>query len=178
MLSYPANRQRGLCRTFVAALALWGASALADTIEGKVVGITDGDTLTVLDGEHRQHHVRLMGIDAPEKRQAFGTRSREHLAGLAFHRDVVVEFTKHDRYGRVVGKVVVSGQNIGLAQIQAGFAWHYRQYAREQLPADRAAYAEAEASARLAGRGLWADEHPQAPWEFRQQSKAVLLRAE
>lgn len=165
-------------RMLAAALTLWTTAVLADTIEGKVVGIADGDTLTVLDGEHRQHHVRLMGIDAPEKRQAFGTRSREHLAGLAFHRDVVVEFTKHDRYGRIVGKVVVSGQDVGLTQIQSGLAWHYRQYAREQLPADRAAYAEAEASARLAARGLWADAHPQAPWDFRQQSKALQLRAE
>lgn len=178
MLSYPASRRRGLCRTFIAALALWGAAALADTIEGRVVGIADGDTLTVLDGEHRQHHVRLMGIDAPEKRQAFGTRSREHLAELAFHRDVVVEFTKHDRYVRIVGKVVVSGQDVGLAQIRAGLAWHYRQYAREQLPADRAAYAQAEASARLATLGLWADEHLEAPWEFRQRAKYSSARAE
>lgn len=150
-----------------AGLTLWTTVVLADIIEGKVVGIADGDTLTVLDGEHRQHHVRLMGIDAPEKRQAFGTRSREHLAGLAFHRDVVVEFTKHDRYGRIVGKVLVADVDAGLKQIEAGMAWHYRAYAREQSPSERKAYAAAEADARAAGRGLWSEGSPQSPWEFR-----------
>lgn len=150
-----------------AALTLWTTVVLADIIEGKVVGIADGDTLTVLDGEHRQHHVRLMGIDAPEKRQAFGTRSREHLARLAFHRDVVVEFKKTDRYGRIVGKVLVANVDAGLKQIEAGMAWHYRTYAREQSPSDRQAYAAAEADARAAGRGLWSESSPQPPWEFR-----------
>jgi endonuclease YncB( thermonuclease family) len=171
MVGYTSGRRRQLCRTLVAALALWSFVAVADIIDGEVVGITDGDTLTLLDGERHQHHIRLMGIDAPEKRQAFGTRSREHLAELSFQRDAVVEFTKRDRYGRIVGKVVVDGQDVGLAQIRAGLAWHYRQYAREQVPADRDLYTAAEVLARLARRGLWVDESPLAPWDFRQQLK-------
>ena len=91
-------------------LALLLASALgayADTITGRVVGVADGDTVTVLDAEKVQHKIRLAGIDAPEKSQPFGNRSKQNLSDLVFQKDVRVDWDKRDRYGRIVGKVMV-----------------------------------------------------------------------
>jgi endonuclease YncB( thermonuclease family) len=93
----------------------FATNALADQLRGQVVAVADGDTVTVLDTERHQHRVRLMGIDAPEKRQAFGRRSRENLASLVLQQDVEVQFDKHDRYGRIVGKVLISGSDAGLS---------------------------------------------------------------
>jgi len=156
-----------------AVLSLGAASTFAHQLSGRVVAVADGDTITVLDADKRQHKVRLAGIDAPEKRQPFGTKSREFLAALVFRQEVDVDFKKTDRYGRIVGKVLVANVDAGLRQIEAGMAWHYRAYAREQSVADREAYAAAEASAKAAGRGLWSDKSPQPPWEFR-HAKALV----
>ncbi|HEX7962508.1 MAG TPA: thermonuclease family protein [Terriglobales bacterium] len=120
--------------------------------------MTDGDTITVIDAVNVQNKVRLMGIDAPEKKQAFGNRSKQHLSYLVYDKPVSIEWTKHDRYGRIVGKVMVSPPeacpqlqtdcpktlDAGLAQITVGLAWHYKQYAKEHTEEDRARYALAE----------------------------------
>lgn len=140
--------------------------AQANTLEGKVVGISDGDTITVL-VDHREIKVRVAGIDAPEKKQAFGQRSKEHLSDCAFGKAVSIEWNKRDRYRRIIGKVIVDGVDCGLRQIQDGMAWHYKAYAKEQLPADRATYADAESQAVFRKAGLWSDSHPMPPWEFR-----------
>jgi endonuclease YncB( thermonuclease family) len=147
--------------------------AFAARLSGQVVAVADGDTITVLDADNHQHRVRIAGIDAPEKRQPYGTKSREHLAALVFRHEVDVEFKKTDLYGRIIGKVLVANVDAGLRQVEAGMAWHYRAYAREQSIADRRAYVAAEASAKAAGRGLWSDESPQPPWEFR-HAKALV----
>ena len=139
----------------------------AVTLTGRVIGIADGDTLTVLDDHFVQHKVRLSGIDAPEKTQPFGTVSRQHLALLTFGRQVRVVATKKDRYKRTVGKVLIGEIDANLAQVEVGLAWHYREYAREQSPEDRRAYAEAEETARARGAGLWRDARPVAPWTYR-----------
>src|SRR5690349_4740841 len=111
--------------------------AQAEILRGRVVKIADGDTLTVLDESKRQHKVRLVGIDAPERKQAFGTVSRQNLADLVFSKKVVVEWSKQDRYHRVLGKVLLDGQDINLKQIKAGLAWHYKRYDKDQRLADR-----------------------------------------
>lgn len=152
-------------------LALSCQLALADVLVGRVVAVADGDTVTVLDESRQQHRIRLLGIDAPERRQAFGNRARQHLADRVFQREVAVEFGKKDRYGRILGKVVLDGEDINLLMLREGMAWHYKQFQRDQRPADRVLYATAEREAREAGRGLWADPHPQPPWEFRRQSR-------
>lgn len=139
----------------------------ADVLKGKVVGIYDGDTVTVLDAGNQQHKIRLAGIDAPEKRQAFGNRSKEHLSDLVFGQMVDVDGDKIDRYQRTIGKILLNGRDVNLEQVRAGFAWHYTQYAKDQAPADRAAYAQAEAAARAGHRGLWSDAQPIPPWDFR-----------
>lgn len=153
---------------------IWMALALtatADTITGRVVGVADGDTVTVLDAQHVQHKIRLAGIDAPEKSQPFGNRSKQSLSDLAFDKAVVVETDKRDRYGREVGKVLVNGRDVNLIQVERGMAWHYKAYASEQSVNDQRLYEAAETGARTAKRGLWRDLEPTAPWEFRKAQR-------
>lgn len=145
--------------------------AHAEAIIGRVVKVADGDTITVLDDQLQQHRVRLAGIDAPERRQAFGGRSRETLSQMVAGRTVVVESNKLDRYGRSVGVVLVDGRDANLAQVQAGMAWWYRAYSREQSAADQTAYASAEEVARTQRRGLWAHRKPVAPWDWRRGTR-------
>ncbi len=142
-------------------------TANAETITGRVVGVADGDTITVLDADKVQHKIRLSGIDAPEKKQPFGNRSKESLSELAFDKTVNVETEKRDRYGRQIGKVLVNGRDVNLVQVERGMAWFYRQYQREQSPNDRRLYEAAEDAARADKRGLWRDADPMPPWEFR-----------
>lgn len=158
--------------TFLALLLLsmWAGALYGETLQGKVVGISDGDTITVLDSSKTQHKVRLAGIDAPEKSQPFGERSKQHLSEMVFAKTVTVAWNKTDRYGRTVGKVVVNGQDANLSQIQTGLAWHYKQYEKEQSAADRSSYAQAEIDARARRSGLWHDAMPVPPWDFRHRA--------
>lgn len=103
--------------------------------------------------------------------QAFGTRSRQNLAGMVFGKDVLVEWNKRDRDRRKVGVVLINGHDANLEQVRAGMAWWYRQYAREQTLDDSRFYEQAEAEARAAKRGLWADPAPVPPWEFRREGR-------
>jgi len=139
----------------------------AETITGLVVGVADGDTTTVLDADKVQHKIRLAGIDAPEKKQAFGNRSKESLSDLVFDKTVSVETNKRDRYRREIGKVLVNGRDVNLVQVERGMGWFYRQYQREQSPNDRKLYEAAEDAAKAGRRGLWRDTDPVSPWEFR-----------
>jgi len=143
----------------------------AESLIGRVVAIADGDTITILDSSNLQHKIRLTGIDAPEKKQAFGQLSKQHLADLVFDRVVTIEWLKKDRYKRTLGKVIANGQDVNLEQLKTGLAWHYKQYEREQPPTDRLEYAEAEDNARSKHIGLWRDTSPVPPWEFRHQNK-------
>jgi endonuclease YncB( thermonuclease family) len=141
--------------------------AAAAELLGRVVAVADGDTITVLTAERLRERIRLAGIDAPESRQAFGTAAKQRLSALVFGTEVRVEYTKRDRYRRIIGRVTRDRSDAGLALIESGLAWHYRRYAAEQSPADRAAYAQAEDVARAAKRGLWAEAAPVAPWDWR-----------
>ena len=143
----------------------------AGTLQGKVVGVADGDSLTVLDNNKTQHKIRLQGIDAPEKAQAFGQKSKQSLHQLVHNKQVTVEFQKKDKYGRTVGKVLINGNDICLEQIKLGMAWHYTQYATEQPKEDRIAYQQAELAARGQALGIWKDQNAIPPWEFRKQTK-------
>lgn len=154
------------------ALLLISGQASSDTLTGEVVALSDGDTITVLDGAKTQHRVRLAGIDAPEKRQPFGDRSRQNLAAIVFRRQVAVDWRKADRYGRIVGRVTVGQVDAGLEQVRAGMAWHYKAYAREQSVDDRAEYAAAEEAARASRIGLWRDADAVPPWDYRRSTGA------
>jgi endonuclease YncB( thermonuclease family) len=155
----------------IAALAflLFTSAANAETITGRVIGVTDGDTVTVLDGENQQHKIRLSGIDAPEKSQEFGNKSKQALSDCAYDQHVTVEYTKRDRYKRIVGKVVVSGRDCNLEQIRSGMAWHYKKYAGEQSAADRQEYADSELVAKASKIGLWSDPNAMPPWDYRKR---------
>jgi len=153
--------------TFLFVLLITQCLAQAGTLTGRVVRVTDGDTIVVLDSANAQHKIRLTGIDAPERKQAFGTKSKEPLSGSVAGKFVVVEYSKRDRYQRILGKVLLSNEDINLEQIRAGLAWHYKQYQDEQTSNDRELYSEAEVEAREARRGLWHDPEPVPPWEYR-----------
>ena len=153
------------------ALLCLSCSLWAATLQGKVVSVADGDTLTVLDDKKTQHKIRLQGIDAPEKAQAFGQKSKQSLNQLVHSKMVTVEFEKKDKYGRTVGKVLLNDTDVCLEQIKLGMAWHYKKYASEQPKTDREIYAQAEQLAKSQGIGLWRDKNPMPPWDFRQQTK-------
>ena len=148
-------------------LSLTALSLSAEELRGRVVGITDGDTLTLLDPQKAQHKVRLNGIDAPESSQAFGQVSKRNLSELVFGQDVVVVWTKLDRYGRIVGTVLKGTIDANLEQLRAGLAWYFRRYESDVPAPNRVLYDAAEADAKATKRGLWRDPSPTAPWVFR-----------
>ena len=162
------------CLLFSLLILLTGCatpSPAGGQLEGRVVGVRDGDSLTLLDAGNVQHKIRLDGIDAPERGQPFGSRAKQSLSDLAFGRDAQAHCPKVDRYDRRVCKVLVGGVDVGLEQIKRGMAWHFKRYENEQSPEDRVAYATAEVQAREAGRGLWRDLHPVPPWEWRKSRR-------
>lgn len=142
------------------------APAQAAAFSGKVVAIADGDTLTILTASKHQHRIRLAGIDAPEKRQPFGTRSRQSLSELCFGKQAEVISEVIDRYKRIVATVTCDGVNANAEQVHQGMAWVYRRYAGKH----QHLYV-LEDEARVAKRGLWSDPHPVAPWEWRNHKK-------
>ena len=148
-------------------LAVFVCDALAATLAGRVVGVSDGDTVTVLTAENRQFKIRLSGIDAPEKKQPFGAHAKETLSRQLFGQAVTVEWSKTDRYGRIVGKIEIDGVDANLEQIREGSAWVYTQYLRELPVEDRKLYLEAERQAKSERRGLWRDNDPEPPWQWR-----------
>jgi len=159
-----------MIKALVGALLVLAATfAAASEVRGVVVGVADGDTITVLDGDRKQHKVRLAGIDAPEKHQGFAERSKQHLASLAIKKQATLDCYKTDQYKRRVCRVWVEGKDVALAQVQAGLAWHYKRFEKEQTPSERADYAKAENDARASRGGLWQSDHPVPPWEFRRQ---------
>lgn len=149
------------------ALTVLAPAAHGDTLTGRVVGIADGDTLTVLDTANIQHKIRLAGIDSPEKGQPFGKVCKQSLSDLAYDRVVEVESSKLDRYGRVIGKVLVNGQDANLEQVRRGCGWHYKKYQNEQSVDDRQTYNAVEELAKAGKVGLWADHDPVPPWDWR-----------
>lgn len=163
MLLSLSRRESKSTRHMVAcslSLALFAFPALAADFQGRVIHVIDGDTIDVLVNQ-RPVRVRLAGIDAPEKAQPFGDVSRRALADLVGQRLVHVRDAGADRYGRSLGVVTVAGIDANHAQVQAGYAWVYRQYSR-----DAGLYA-AETGARSRRSGLWRDPAPVPPWQWR-----------
>ena len=173
---------RALLLTLLALVHFAAGAAELPPFQARVVGVADGDTITVLDDNNEQHKIRLQGIDAPEKGQPFGERSKESLSRAVFGKDVRIEPAKRDRYGRLVAKVWVTPidlpcartgapcpktLDIARAQLTVGLAWHYKKYELEQSEEDRLAYAFEEREARARKAGLWSDPNPIAPWEWR-----------
>ena len=147
-------------------------AALSAERHGTVVGISDGDTLTLLDANKTQYRIRLDGIDAPERTQPYGQRARQSLAALAHGRVASADCPKVDRYGRAVCRVIIDGVDVGLEQIRRGYAWHYVKYAHEQRATDRERYSRAESDARSASIGLWSFSDPIPPWDYRRAPRS------
>ena len=160
-------KHRAYIKTTLLALALTLAVTChaQDTFKGKVIRIADGDTFTVLTEGNNQVKVRISGIDAPESGQAFGTKSRQWLADRIFGKTVTLEESSKDQYGRSIANVYYEGQDIGLASIRAGMAWHYAHFNDDE------AYAAAQKAAQEENLGLWADKDPVNPYEWRKTHK-------
>jgi endonuclease YncB( thermonuclease family)/methylphosphotriester-DNA--protein-cysteine methyltransferase len=141
-------------------------------IEGKVINVHDGDTVTVLDATNRKYNIRLQGIDAPELKQAFGSVSQQNLSRLVLGKQVSIYWSKVDKYRRTVGTIMLDGHDMNIEQVKAGMAWHFKKYEEEQEPQDRITYAAAEREARTAKLGLWENPAPTAPGDWRQAVKA------
>jgi endonuclease YncB( thermonuclease family) len=148
-------------------LPLYGKTTY-EPILGTVVGVTDGDTVKVVTAG-TLYKVRLYGIDAPEKHQAYGQKAKEHLSELCFNKSVKVEIINQDRYGRFVGKIYVNGVCINWEMLKDGFAWAYVQYLKKE---DKNLYMTLERMGKLDGVGLWADKSPIEPWKFRRKKHA------
>jgi endonuclease YncB( thermonuclease family) len=146
-------------------------SQSSQVLQGKVVGVFDGDTIIVLDANNQTSKVRLKGIDAPEKSQAFGQQAKQNLSSLIFDQNVRVEWQERDRYQRIIGKVESGGLDICLKMIDAGYAWHYKRFQQSQSSSDRIGYAQAENRSRQQKIGLWQDPNPTPPWDYRSQTK-------
>jgi len=174
----------GTHRPFVLLLLILGVAAQAaiatQSLDARVVKVTDGDSLEVRDSNGLVHRVRLGGIDAPEYAQPFGNRSRQNLTGLVLNKDVHLEIQKRDAYGRLVAKTWVISPDapcsvpscpktldVAQAQLIAGLAWHYKKYEHEQSEEDRLRYRFEQDEARARKTGLWGDPNARPPWEWR-----------
>ena len=140
----------------------------AEVISGTVVAVHDGDTLT-LKTQFEEKKIRLASIDAPELNQTYGAEARDKLKGLVLGKQVQVDFSKRDKYSRLVGKVVLNSDDINLKQVQLGAAWVYREYLKEMPLKERTLYLEAEAQSKAAAAGLWKDADVVEPWIWRKK---------
>ena len=145
---------------------------LAADFKGKVVGVSDGDTITVLrDGKGVK--IRLYGIDCPESSQGFGQAAKKFTSGMVYGKIVKVEERDNDRYGRIVGIVYVDAENLNLSLLCNGFAWYYKAYAMNEK-----SFAVAESKAKAAKRGLWSEASPVPPWDYRRELRDEAKNAE
>lgn len=157
-------------RSLFALLGLLGTLCTATlaqawTLQGQVVAVLNGDTLRIRDEKKVQYTVRLAGVDAPEKFQAYGQRALDSLRQLAFQRYVTVEGTGSG--SPRIGQVHVEGRDIGMAQLQVGAVWYAPARAASLPQAERQAYAAAQEDAKLRRSGLWRDTQPIPPWDYR-----------
>jgi len=135
-------------------------------IEGRVVRVADGDTVSVLDKRNRQHKIRFYGIDAPERGQPFGNTARRELSSRIEDQLVQVVVNDIDDYDRQVGEVFFQGKSMNVHMVEQGYAWWYRYHARSRQDLETA-----EREAREAGRGLWSDRDPMPPWDWRRENR-------
>jgi endonuclease YncB( thermonuclease family) len=162
---------------FIRARALIGVALMlltplstADTLNGRVVAVADGDTLSLLVGR-QQYTIRIAGIDAPERHQVWGDRSKTNLSRLSMNQMAVAECARAEQQGQKICKLTVKAVDIGLEQIQAGMAWWYWELARELKPEVQSAYQGAELMAKLRRQGLWRETNPVPPWEFKRENR-------
>jgi endonuclease YncB( thermonuclease family) len=146
---------------FVCILLAVNTLLVAKQLDGYVIKVADGDTLTVLTDQKKKVKIRLNTIDSPEKGQAFSNAARLSLVALCLHKYAVIVFKKKDRYGRILGRVYCEDVDVNLAQVSTGMAWVYRRSSYDFFLYD------AEQNARFFKRGLWRQPHPTPPWIYR-----------
>lgn len=130
---------------------------------GKVIKVSDGDTVTILTQDKIQHKIRLNDIDAPEKKQSFGNKSKDNLDKYIAGKTVTVQYKLKDKYKRILGTIYYNNKDINLQQVKDGYAWVYKKYSKNPI------YYGAEKVARENKKGLWIDKNTVAPWEFRKK---------
>ncbi len=155
----------------LAGLVFAAPPKVVEEFTGKVIGVTDGDTIKVLVIKETIT-IRLEGIDAPESKQSFGNKSKQALSDIVFGKEVTIRRTGDDRYGRTLGVVMIGDVDANSKMIQDGWAWHFKKYNDEER------LAKLETEAKEAKRGLWADPNPLAPWEFRARKKTPETNSE
>ncbi len=138
----------------------------AKTIQGKVIKVTDGDSIVIQDDKEQSIEVQLEGIDAPEFQQPFGKEAKELLSEKLLKKDVSIQWEKEDNYKRKLGWIFHEDRNINLWMIEKGAAWHYAQYNKEE------SFSNAQQAAKKAKLGLWEDPMPQAPWDYRRANRS------
>jgi len=153
---------------FFFVLLLIPSIAFNATIYGKVISVTDGDTITILTPQNKQIKVRLAAIDTPEKGQAFGQKAKDFTSSMVAGKNVSIEQETIDRYGRTVAMVFVNGSNVNEQIVKQGYGWVYRKYCKGAFCDD---WLKLEKKARETGIGLWADKNPTPPWEWRHEKK-------
>lgn len=139
----------------------------SDLIEGQVVTIEDGDTISVMTRERILHKVRLQAIDAPDDRQPYFEKSKKNLSNLLLRKTVRAVYHSKDSSGRLIATVYQNGRDVGLIQVESGLAWHYKRFSYEQTATARKSYSDAQALAVTERKGLWDDKSPIPPWVFR-----------
>jgi endonuclease YncB( thermonuclease family) len=135
-------------------------------MSGRVIRVSDGDTIALLNADKAQIRVRLYGIDAPEKKQLYGEASRKYLADMVAGKDIEVKVHNIDRYGRSVGHIIIQNLDVNRAMIEAGYSWVYRQYCK--IP-ECVKWLLLEEEAKADKRGLWQEPDPVPPWEWRRK---------
>lgn len=134
---------------------------------GKVVGISDGDTITILDSDKKMRKIRLDEIDAPESSQPYGNKSKKELSDLIYGKTVSVLTYSEDKYGRAIGKVFLNNLNVNSELIRLGAAWVYRKYSKDE------SLIKLELEAKSRQLGLWSLSESERipPWEWRKVIK-------
>ncbi len=154
------------CLQIVFYILLFCTYANSLELVGKVIKVSDGDTVTILTEDKVSHKIRLNDIDAPEKKQPFGNKSRDNLASYIAGEIITVKYKSKDKYGRILGTIYFENLDINLQQIKNGYAWVYKQYSENQT------YYQEEQKAKDLKKGLWIAKEPLAPWEYRKKRKS------
>lgn len=136
------------------------------TMEGKTKKVIDGDSLVVIDDEGKESEIQLDGIDAPEFKQAFGKDATKVLEKLVANKKVTVKWTAKDNYDRILGKVYVEETFVNLEMLKKGAAWHFKRYNKDEI------LAKAEEEAKSEKVGLWKDDAPESPWDYRKNNRS------
>lgn len=155
------------------ALSFFSVAQAEEYLFGRVIGISDGDTITILDQSQRQIKIRLSDIDTPESGQPYGTRAKKALSRMVFSKNVTIDAAGKDRYGRVIGRVYVDGNDVNAEMVRIGAAWVYRKYSNDNR------LLVLEKKAREAGVGIWRLPEAQKipPWEWRQAKRGIPVKS-